>query len=46
MKTIGMQRLKFTFYMNELLRLTTVKVERGTSYPFARTFSFALQASF
>jgi hypothetical protein len=46
MKKIGMERLKLTFYMDELLRLSTVKVERGTSYPFARTFSFAIQASF
>ncbi len=43
---MGMQRLKMTFYMNELCRLSSVKVERGTSYPFARNFSFAVQATF
>lgn len=39
-------RLKLTFYMNELFRLSSVKVERGTDYPFARTFSLSLQATF
>ena len=43
---LGMERLKMTFYMDELFRFNTVKVERGTSYPFARNFSFAVQATF
>ena len=43
---IGMERLKLGFTANELARFSKVKVERGTSYPFARTFSFTLNASF
>ena len=46
LKKVSLQRLKLSFYMNELLRLSSVDIERGTSYPFARNFSFSLQATF
>lgn len=46
LKKVGLERLKLTFYMNELLRISSVDIERGTSYPFARNFSFSLQATF
>ena len=46
LKKVALQRLKLSFYMNELLRLSSVDIERGTSYPFARNFSFSLQATF
>lgn len=39
-------RLKLSFYMNDVFRASTVKIERGTDYPFARSFSFQLQATF
>ena len=42
----GLQNLRLTFYMNELLRLSAIKTERGTSYPFARNYSLSLQATF
>ncbi len=45
-RKIALERLKISFYMNELLRVSSVDIERGTSYPFARNFSFALQATF
>lgn len=45
-KKIGLERLKLTFYADEIARLSTVKIERGTSYPFARTFSLSLNATF
>lgn len=45
-KKIGLERLKLDFYMDEVARLSSIKVERGTSYPFARTFSFSLNATF
>ncbi|WP_207424346.1 SusC/RagA family TonB-linked outer membrane protein [Desertivirga brevis] len=32
--------------LNDLARFSTVKTERGVDYPFARTISFSLQASF
>ena len=43
---LAMQRLRFTVYMNDVFTLSSIKVERGTSYPFARTLSFALTATF
>ena len=46
LKKVALQRLKLSFYMNELLRVSSVDIERGTSYPFARNFSFSLQATF
>ena len=45
-RRIALDRLKVSFYMNELLRVSSVDIERGTSYPFARNFSFELQATF
>ena len=45
-KQLSVSRLRASFNMNDVGRLSTVKQERGTSYPFARTFSFSLQASF
>lgn len=42
----AIERLKLQFYANDLFRLSTVKTERGTEYPYARTYSFTLQATF
>ena len=46
MKKISLERLKLSFYTNELLRVSSIDIERGTSYPFARNFSFSIQATF
>ena len=46
LKKIGMERLKLNFYMNDVFRVSTVKTERGTDYPFARNCSVALSATF
>ncbi len=43
---LGMERLKLALNMNEIARISTVKAERGTSYPFARTLSCSLTATF
>lgn len=40
------ERIKASFHMNDVFRLSTVKQERGTDYPFARVFSFGLQVNF
>lgn len=40
------ERLKLAFYMTDVFRVSSVKTERGLEYPFARTFSFSLQATF
>jgi TonB-linked SusC/RagA family outer membrane protein len=45
-KRLGMERLKAGFNMNELATFSTIRLERGTSYPFARTLSFNLSATF
>ena len=42
----NLQRMKATFYMNDIATISSVKTERGTSYPFARSFSFSLQVTF
>ena len=42
---IGLERLKASFYMNDVFRASTVKIERGLEYPFARTYSFSLQVT-
>ncbi len=43
---VGLERLRLSFYTNELVRFSAVEIERGTSYPFARTFSCSVQATF
>lgn len=42
----GIERLRFSFYMNDVFTLSSIEIERGTSYPFARTFNFSLTATF
>ncbi|OFY40736.1 MAG: hypothetical protein A2X18_11745 [Bacteroidetes bacterium GWF2_40_14] len=42
----GVDRLKLSFDMADFAKLSSVRIERGTSYPFARTFSFSLQLMF
>lgn len=46
LKTCGMERLKLSFYMNDVFTLSSIDVERGTSYPFARNFNFSLSVTF
>ena len=45
-KRVGLKRLKVSFYMDDVFRASSVKVERGLDYPFARTYSFSLQTTF
>ena len=45
-KNSFLERMKASFYMNDIATISSVKTERGTSYPFARTFSFELQLTF
>lgn len=46
LQKVGLQRLKLSMYMNDIFRVSTVKQERGLSYPFARSVSFSLQTNF
>lgn len=41
-----MERLKLTFLMEDVFRISNVKRERGLDYPFARAFNFGLQVQF
>lgn len=45
-KAMGFKRLKLSVFANDLFRMSTVKCERGTSYPYARNYSLSIQASF
>lgn len=46
LKQMKMSSLTATLNANDLGRIGTVKTERGLDYPFARTLSLSLQASF
>lgn len=41
-----LQRLRAAFNMNEVAKFSSIEIERGLSYPFARTMSFSLTATF
>ncbi len=43
---IGCRRLNLSLSMNDIARFSTIKQERGTSYPFARGFSFSISPTF
>lgn len=45
-RKLKMQQLRFNVYVNDIFRLATTKDEKGTSYPFTRTVSFSINASF
>jgi len=40
------ERLRLSVYLNDIATVSSVRVERGTDYPFARTLSFSLQLTF
>ncbi len=40
------ERLKLSFYMNDVAKWSSIKIERGLSYPYAHTMSFSLTATF
>lgn len=41
-----MERLRLSFYMSDVFRISSVKTERGLDYPYAKTFSFSVTATF
>lgn len=45
-RQMGIERFKLSAIGNDVFRSSTVKMERGISYPFARTFSLAAQVTF
>ena len=46
LENVGISTLRLTFNMSDIARFSTIKIERGLSYPFARTFNLTLNASF
>lgn len=42
----GLSRLSINAYMNDIARFSSIKSERGIDYPFARTLSMSISASF
>ncbi len=42
----GCKRLNLSISMNDVARFSTIKQERGLSYPFARGFSFTISPTF
>jgi len=45
-KRLGLRSLTVTGITNELFTMSSIQLERGTSNPFARTFSLSLRAGF
>lgn len=45
-KRFGMSFLRATLLMNDVARLATIKREMGLDYPYARTFTLTINASF
>ncbi|RFM28202.1 SusC/RagA family TonB-linked outer membrane protein [Deminuibacter soli] len=43
---MGMQYLRLAVTANDLWRWSTIKIERGIDYPYARSLTFTLQAGF
>lgn len=46
LKTSGISMLRFEIGANELFYWSSIKAERGLSYPFARTMNFSLNLTF
>lgn len=45
-KKLGMKRLALGVGISDILRLSTVRYERGTSYPYMRGFNFMISPTF
>lgn len=43
---VGLSSLTLQATMNDMFRISTVRAERGIEYPFARTVSFSVSATF
>ncbi|OQP47453.1 hypothetical protein A4H97_08145 [Niastella yeongjuensis] len=45
-RKLRMQSLSMSFFLNNIFWMESIRTERGTDYPFARTAAFSLSASF
>jgi TonB-linked SusC/RagA family outer membrane protein len=46
LKRTGLRSLQITAISNDLFRISSIDIERGTSNPFARTYSLSVRAGF
>ncbi len=46
LKRLKIERVRFMLSTTDVFRISTVKAERGTAYPFARTFTGGLNITF
>ncbi len=46
LEKLGLKRLNVGFGMSDLAHFSTIKLERGTSYPYSRNFSITLRPVF
>lgn len=46
MQTLRLSNLRLSAYMNEILRFSTIRRERGLEYPYSKSFSLSLSANF
>lgn len=46
LKKMGLQTVNLSALTNDIFRISTINRERGIDYPFAKTVSFSLRASF
>ena len=45
-KKLGLTNLRTAFTANDIWQTSSIAIERGIDYPFARSFTFSVQASF
>jgi hypothetical protein len=45
-KKIGLKTLRASITANDIWRTSSITIERGINYPFARSFTFSLQTNF
>lgn len=46
LSAIKLERLRINAYMNDILRISSVRQERGINYPFANRIAFSISATF
>jgi len=46
LKKLGLTNLRTAVTANDIWQTSSIAIERGIEYPFARSFTFSLQASF
>jgi len=46
LNTLNINTLALNFTTNDLFRISTIKMERGLDYPFARTYTLSLSVIF